>query len=247
MIEFHILAEVFVDLFCVLAYSRKERRGLVNKKIICPNWRQKEYGCAIFDFDGVILDTEKYHYLAWKDAFSLVGVSLSQIEYDPLRSTGREHIADTVCAAHGRVLTDAERDAVMAQKGVAYAAFHDRLSEADLIPGVRDYLAFLQACGVKTAIASSSKFVLPLLEKFKLTDYFGVILDGNGTFLRKPSPDIFLQAAEKSGVSPEYAVVFEDSDVGIAGARAGGFDAIRVVAPEPDPTILRITDYHELF
>ena len=205
----------------------------------------KEYffRSCIFDFDGVVLDTEKYHYAAWKAGFESVGIVLSPEEYFPLRSTGRNYIIPTVCKNAGRELTDDEISQVSRIKDEVFGAAKVGISADDILLGVREFIDAINERHVKTAVASSSKSVGFFVEKFGLQGAFDFILDGNADFKKKPAPDIFVAAAEKLFSSGEECLVFEDSLVGIEAAVKAGMSVIAIGGIKSDKALACFDDF----
>lgn len=202
-------------------------------------------GC-IFDFDGVILDSERYHYRAWRKAFAGVGAALSEEEYLDLRSTGRENVFAFLEHKIGRRLTAEERRSLGSVKDEAYRAYAEHMGEADLIPGVREFLERLRATGVRTVVASSGRTTAELVARFGLAPLFDAVLDGNAPHPKKPAPDLFLAAAERIGVEPARCVVFEDSPAGVKAAFAGGMAVVTVGALHAEKAVAGCRDFIEL-
>ncbi len=176
----------------------------------------------IFDFDGVVIDTEKYHFLAWKEVFSGLGYEFDDIEYEPLKSTGRRNIIAHLEKRENLQLTDGQVAKICIKKGECYENLVKGLSIEDAVPGVLEYLDFLKASGGKIAVASSSMSAGKIAKMFEIENKFDNIVDGNSLLPQKPNPDIFLKAVSNLSLSPEDCVVFEDSISGvIASGRAG--------------------------
>lgn len=219
--------------------------SFAHKRDINPFKKEKFYDGVIFDFDGVILDTEKYHYLSWKKAFEKYNISLVFSEYEKLKSTGREHIIEYFDKKYDLKLSAKEKSDIGLAKSNFYLSFAENLNENDFIPYVLEYLKFLKSNYTKIGIASSSKVVKQYLDRFGLTDYFDVVIDGNANFYKKPSPDIFLEAAKTMNVTPEKCLVFEDAPVGVDAALIGGFDVI-YVGTIPQNNIFSIRDFSKM-
>lgn len=188
----------------------------------------KAYALCIFDFDGVILDTEKYHYMAWRDVFAGQGVMLTAEDYLPLKSTGRECIIEAVCRRFSLSLSREQKNMLAEAKGKRYAVHAAAISRKDLIGGVEQYLQLLRRMGCKTVIATSSLAAKQYLEAFGLEGYFDGVYDGSLPLKKKPAPDVFLHIAKEQQVAPEQCLVFEDSLAGIEGALHAGMDVVAV-------------------
>ena len=200
----------------------------------------------IFDFDGVVVDTEKYHYLSWCQSAAHVGYDLSWEEYLPLKSTGNTEITQYLCDHSGKDVSE-ELFAIMRQtKLTSFDELVKDLSEKDVLPGIRDFLTWLNAQGVRTAVASSSNTSSGLANRFDLTKHFGVVIDGNMKLPRKPAPDTFLLAAKMLGVEPCDCIVFEDSLAGIEAACNAGMPVVAVGGIRSDKAILHIQDFRDI-
>ena len=197
----------------------------------------------IFDFDGVVVDTEKYHYLSWCQAAAHVGYDLGWEEYLPLKSTGNTEITQYLCDHSGKDVSE-ELFAIMRQtKQTSFDELVKDLSEKDVLPGIRDFLTWLNEQGVKTAVASSSNTSSSLANRFDLTKHFGVVIDGNRKLPRKPAPDTFLLAAKMLGVEPQDCIVFEDSLAGIGAAVNAGMPVVAVGGIRSEQAVLHIQDF----
>ena len=202
-------------------------------------------GC-LFDFDGVVIDTERYHYRSWAAAAELVGYSLSWEEYLPLKSTGMGTIADYICQRCGKDIPPSVREVVIATKRQVFDKIVSKISEKDVLPGIRDFLAYLNHRQVKTAVASSSSTSSALAQRFDLSKHFAVIIDGNTKLPRKPAPDVFLLAAAHLGLDPKECIVFEDSLAGIEAACNAGMSVIAVGGIRSEKAMAHIDDFRQL-
>ncbi len=189
---------------------------------------ENTFEAVIFDFDGVILDSEKFHYLAWKKAFASVGFELTEDVYEGMKSTGRNYIFSVVEAKLGRTFSEETKQNIGKIKDETYVAFMENMTENDFIPGAIPFLSYLKQKMCKVGVASSSKMTGSVIEKFDLKQYFDVVLDGKEAFNKKPAPDIFIEAARRLAVEARNCLVFEDSLVGIQAAQNAGMQVISV-------------------
>ena len=200
----------------------------------------------IFDFDGVVVDIEKYHYLSWCQSAAHVGYELGWEEYLPLKSTGNTEITQYLCDHSGKEVSEELFQIMRNTKLTSFDELVKDLSEKDVLPGIRDFLTWLNQQGVKTAVASSSDTSSGLAKRFDLTKHFAVVIDGNTKLPRKPAPDTFLLAAKKLGVEPSDCIVFEDSLAGIEAACNAGMPVVAVGGIRSDKAVLHIPDFRDI-
>ena len=187
-----------------------------------------DFDACVFDFDGVITDTEKFHYAAWRKAFAAVGAELTQAEYAPLKSTGKPNIIAFCERKLGRALTAAERETVVSVKDDTFKTLIEKISRADMINGAAELLARLDKDMIKTAVASSASTTRSTINKLGLDAYFDAVVDANDGYAKKPAPDVFLAAAKAVNASPKRCIAFEDSAAGIEAALACGMTVVAV-------------------
>ena len=200
----------------------------------------------IFDFDGVVVDTEKYHYLSWCQSAAHVGYELGWEEYLPLKSTGNTEITQYICDHSGKEVSEELFQIMRSTKLTSFDELVKDLSEKDVLPGIRDFLTWLNEQGVKTAVASSSNTSSGLAKRFDLSKHFEVVIDGNMKLPRKPAPDTFLLAAKMLGVEPKDCIVFEDSLAGIEAAVNAGMPVVAVGGIRSDKAVLHISDFRDI-
>ena len=200
----------------------------------------------IFDFDGVVIDTEKYHYLSWVEAAKHVGYGLSWQEYLPLKSTGNTEITQYLCDKSGKTVSPELFEIMKQTKLTEFDRLVRDLSEADVLPGIRDFLTWLNQQNVPVAVASSSNTSSGLAKRFELTKHFRIVIDGNMKLPRKPAPDTFLLAAKMLEVDPSECIVFEDSLAGIGAAVNAGMPVVAVGGIRSEHAIAHIDNYLEI-
>ena len=206
-------------------------------------FRAKSLKAFIFDFDGVVVDTEKYHYLSWVAAAAHVGYDLNWQEYLPLKSTGNTEITQYICDHCGKKVSGELFQTMRNTKLTEFDRLVTDLSEADVLPGIRQFLTWLNEQGVKAAVASSSNTSSGLAKRFDLVKHFEAVIDGNMKLPRKPAPDTFLLAAEMLGADPADCIVFEDSLAGIEAACNAGMPVVAVGGIRSEKAILHIQDF----
>lgn len=197
----------------------------MNKYILTTG---QAFEACIFDFDGTLVDTEKYHFAAWKEAFNSVNVQFTQEEYLPLRSTGRTNIIKYVEKKHGMQFTEEEKENLCFIKQKMFTSLAQSISKRDLIKGAIPFLQSLRSKGIIMAVATSSAQATEIAKKLFIYDFFSLFLDSANIIRKKPFPDIFLSVANILGVSAENCLVFEDSKVGIEASISAQMSVISV-------------------
>ena len=189
----------------------------------------------IFDLDGVITDTAKFHYQAWKALADSLGISIDETFNETLKGISRMDSLDRILA-HGHrenAFTPAEKEALAQQKNDHYVQLLEHLTTEDVLPGVVPLLQQAQARHIPCAVASASKNAPLILEKLGVRAYFATIVDPDSLSKGKPDPEIFLAAADSIGVLPQNAIGFEDAQSGIDGLKAAGIYAVGLSASQP--------------
>lgn len=184
-----------------------------------------KYNGVIFDLDGVICFTDKYHYQAWKAVADKMNIYFDEQINNRLRGVSRMASLEIILERYDGTLTDAEKEALATEKNEIYKNLLVNMTPADLSDEVKSTLDALRAAGMKLAIGSSSRNTKFILSRLGLEGYFDAISDGTNITRSKPDPEVFLMAAEFIGEKPEDCLVVEDAEAGIAGAAAGGFDS----------------------
>ena len=179
----------------------------------------------IFDLDGVIVFTDKFHYQAWKQIADKLGVYFSEEINHRLRGVSRMESLEIILERYDGTLTIEEKERLAEEKNVIYRKLLDTMTPEAVSQEVKDTLCELSRKGYKLAIGSSSKNAKFILEKTELIDYFDAISDGTNITNSKPDPEVFVKAAEFLGVRPEECLVVEDAYAGIDAAKAGNMMA----------------------
>lgn len=182
----------------------------------------------IFDLDGVIVDTAKYHYLAWKDLAEGLSIPFTLKDNERLKGVSRMRSFEIILEIGGRTMTEDEKNAYCTKKNDVYLTYIDQLKKEEVLPGAREFLTAAKSSGIPIALGSASKNALRILDKLELTDLFDAIIDGTVVSLAKPDPEIFLKGADALKLQPETCIVFEDSTAGIEAAHRGGMKAVGV-------------------
>ena len=182
----------------------------------------------IFDLDGVIVDTAKYHYLAWKKIASELGIDFTHEHNELLKGVSRVRSLDIILELGKVEATQDQKNQWLIQKNEDYLTYLVDMDQSEILPGVLPVLQFLKAHQQPIALGSASKNARPILEKTGILSYFDAIVDGNDVSNAKPDPEVFLQAAQKLGISKENSIVFEDSVAGIQAANSASMISIGI-------------------
>lgn len=185
----------------------------------------KKYMGIIFDLDGVLCITDRYHYQAWKRIADTLKIEFNEAKNHRLRGVSRMESLDIILENYDKPLSFEEKIALAEEKNRYYREFLETMSESDIEDAVFATLDELRVRRYLLAIGSSSKNAGFILEKTGLIKYFDAISDGNGLNKSKPDPEVFLRAADDLRLAPEKCLVVEDAAAGIMAALAGGFDS----------------------
>ena len=172
----------------------------------------------IFDLDGIIVDTAKYHFKSWKIISKNFGFELSKNQNELLKGVSREKSLDRILSWGGISIDRFEKKKYLEKKNELYKGFISNLSQMDILPGVNKLLDFAAIMDIPIALGSASKNAHLILKKLGIKNKFKVIIDGNLTSKSKPHPEVFLKGAKMLGVNPKEVIVFEDSIAGVKAA-----------------------------
>lgn len=190
---------------------------------------------CLFDLDGVIVDTAKYHFVAWREIARELGFEFTERDNERLKGVSRTRSLEILLEVGGVVLDDATKTAIAERKNALYLSYVMKMTPAEILPGADAFLKACRSAGLKTALATASRNSALILDLLKIAPLFDVVVDGNKVTHTKPHPEVFLNCAAELGVPPSTCVVFEDAEAGIEAAHAGGMVAIGI----GDPVILR--------
>lgn len=183
---------------------------------------------CIFDLDGVIVDTAHYHFLAWKRLAGELGFELTPADNERLKGVSRMRSLDIVLELGGVEASKEERERLANKKNIWFRDYVEQMAPDEIFPGVKQLIRDLKANGLKVGLASSSKNAGTVVRLLHIEDEFDTIIDGTMIVNSKPHPEIFLIAAERLSVSPEYCLVFEDAEAGVEAAIAAGMKCVGV-------------------
>lgn len=183
---------------------------------------------CIFDLDGVIVDTARHHFAAWKSLADELVISFTEEDNERLKGVSRVDSLDYILQKGNLILDSATKLQLMEKKNTLYLEMAAATASTDVLPGVVSLMGEMAASGIKIGLGSSSKNARSILDKLQLTSRFSTIVDGNNITLSKPDPEVFLKAAAAMNVAPEDCLVIEDAQSGVEAAITGGFYAIGV-------------------
>jgi len=193
----------------------------------------------IFDLDGVIVDTARYHYYAWKKLANTVGVDFSEEQNEQLKGVSRVRSLEKILEWGQIQLSEDKFMELMAKKNNDYLSYVNKMTESEILEDVPRVLNFLKSEGYPTALGSASKNARTILRKVNLFEKFDAIVDGTNVTKAKPDPEVFLNAADLLSTDPGDCVVFEDSVAGVQAANIAGMTSIGI----GDAKVLHEADY----
>jgi beta-phosphoglucomutase len=182
----------------------------------------------IFDLDGVIVDTAKYHFIAWQKIATEIGIEFTLENNEQLKGVSRVRSLELILELGKVEASQEDKNKWLLQKNENYLSYLVDMDEGELLPGILPILKYLKENNQKIALGSASKNARPILEKTGILHYFDAIVDGNDVSNAKPDPEVFLQAAKLVGISNENSIVFEDSVAGIQAANTAKMTSIGI-------------------
>ena len=193
----------------------------------------------LFDMDGVIVDTAKYHFLAWKKLANSIGVDFSEAQNEQLKGVSRIKSLEMILEWGDKKITKEEFAALMSKKNDDYLSHIAEMDAQEILPDVPKVLDYLTQEKQAISLGSASKNARMILKKVHLINQFDVIVDGNDVIKGKPNPEVFLKAAKELNTAAKDCIVFEDSVAGIQAANAANMISIGI----GDKEILHEADY----
>jgi beta-phosphoglucomutase len=182
----------------------------------------------IFDLDGVIVDTAKYHYAAWRNLANSLGFDFTEAQNEELKGVSRVNSLEIILKIGNIDLSEDEKKSLLIEKNNEYLDYVNKMTSDEILPGVIDILDFLDENNIKYALGSASKNAPMILKKVGLINRFTALVDGNDVTMAKPNPEVFLIGAKKLCMNPENCVVVEDAIAGIQAANAANMTSIGI-------------------
>ena len=186
----------------------------------------------IFDLDGVIVDTAKFHYIAWKRLANEMGIDFTEEDNEQLKGVSRVRSLEILLELGGIEKTEEERQMLATKKNEWYVELIGGLTSDDILPGAEDFLEEAAGHSIKIALGSASKNAPFILKKLGIDRLFDASIDGTQVSKAKPDPEVFLRGAEAMSILPENCLVFEDAQAGIEAAKRGGMKCIGIGSNE---------------
>lgn len=187
-----------------------------------------KYKAIIFDLDGVIVSTDEYHYLAWKELASMYDIPFDRSINQKLRGVSRMESLNIILENSIKEYTDGEKEKMADQKNNIYKNFILKMSKINLPKDIKDTLTTLKKNGFYLAIGSSSKNAKTILNQIHLNNFFDAISDGTNIHYSKPHPEVFMKAAEMLNVDYHNCLVVEDAEAGCLAAKSAGMDVAAI-------------------
>ena len=194
----------------------------------------------IFDLDGVIVDTAKYHFLAWKELANSLGFDFTEEQNELLKGVSRVRSLEILLDIGDVDLSQKDKDKYLHEKNEQYLGYIAKMDTREILPGITELLAFLKAGKIPFALGSASKNARLILKNLELLNDFDAIVDGNDVSTAKPDPEVFLIAAERLGKEPKDCIVVEDALAGVQAANSAGMTSVAI----GDPEVLKGANYN---
>lgn len=183
---------------------------------------------CIFDLDGVVVDTARYHFIAWREIANKLGFDFTEEQNERLKGVSRMDSLEILLEIGGLSLDQKEKEALAKEKNDIYLEYIMKMGADEVLPGCKEFLKELKDAGMAIALGSASKNAKLILEKLDLLDAFDAIIDGTLVTKAKPDPEVFLKGAEALQQDPAECLVFEDAVAGVEAAHRAGMKCIGV-------------------
>ncbi len=187
---------------------------------------------CLFDLDGVLVDTARFHYLAWKQLADKLGFMFTETDNERLKGISRMDSLDILLSIGNVQLTPAEKKQYAEEKNQVYLQYVSQMTPDDVLPGVRDFLHELKETGILIGLGSASKNARLILQRTNIEKIFNVVVDGNLITKAKPDPEVFALGARLLEVEAGNTLVFEDAIAGVQAAHNAGMKCIGIGTPE---------------
>ncbi len=183
---------------------------------------------CIFDLDGVIVDTAKYHYLAWKRLADQLGIIFTERDNERLKGVSRMESLDIILELGKKNFNQNQKSVFATLKNKWYNEYISTMTPEEILPGSLEFINELKNAHVLVAVGSASKNTPVILERVGIIKLFDAVADGNNVKNAKPDPEVFVKAADMLGIETGRCVVFEDAVAGVKAALNAGMMCIGV-------------------
>lgn len=183
---------------------------------------------VVFDLDGVLVNTDRFHYLAWKRILQELGKDFSVEDNEQIKGVSRSKSLEILLQMKNITMSEVEKMRILRKKNNLYLEYITEIDEEYLLDGVEQFLELLKFNGLRTAIASTSDNTSLVLEMTGLKKYFDVVIDGHKVKAPKPNPEVYLVCAMELQMEPDECAVFEDSRAGVLSAKRAGMKVVAV-------------------
>jgi beta-phosphoglucomutase len=187
---------------------------------------------CLFDLDGVLVDTARFHFLAWKTIADELGFEFTENDNERLKGISRMESLNILLQIGGLNLPTQTRETLAARKNEKYLTLIEELTPEMILPGAREFLDDLKAHQILIGLGSSSKNAKTILQKLNIASLFDVIIDGTQITYAKPNPEVFTKGAKALKIQPSECIVFEDAEAGVQAALNGGMRCVGIGSPE---------------
>lgn len=187
-----------------------------------------EIKAVLFDLDGVITDTAKYHFESWKKVVIDYGIYLPDSFDEELKGLSRADSLKEILRLGNVKINDREFENALEEKNNIYREILEHLTEKDILPGIKKLMRQLRNDGVKIIVASGSVNAPFILQKLKMDYLVDAIVDPSKAEHPKPHPAIFLNAQKLANVEREFCVGVEDAKNGVRAINSAGIFSIGI-------------------
>jgi beta-phosphoglucomutase len=187
---------------------------------------------CIFDLDGVIVDTARYHFIAWKTLAEELGFKFTEKDNERLKGVSRMASLDILLDIGGLHLSKEQKEELAKRKNEHYRSFILKMTPGEILPGATEFIKELRSNDILIALGTASKNAMTILDRLQLTSWFDAVIDGTKVSKAKPDPEVFLKGAGALKTPPAQCVVFEDAEAGIEAALAGGMKCVGIGSPD---------------
>lgn len=182
----------------------------------------------IFDLDGVIVNTAKYHFLAWKELAKSIDIDFSHEQNEQLKGVSRVKSLEKILEWGNKIISKEQFTELMSRKNEEYLGYISKMNTSEILQDVPEILDFLIEEKQPISLGSASKNARQILKKVSLLEKFDAIVEGNDVTNAKPDPEVFLIAAKELKMKPKDCIVFEDSVAGVQAANTANMISIGI-------------------